>query len=126
MYITSETPDARICENVAWTRRNLSDFASQCNRESAEDPTEFSLWGGRLVGMAQEVHNAEALCQLQMCYRDICRDAPQDRIYFLTDILVQGPEDTWSSSKNDSAQEAFDGIRRWVEEQIDNVRYEEK
>lgn len=115
--ITAATVESSIMAPVDQAKRNLQIAAT-----AAVDTA--NLVGEGLLAAAQEVMDAEALASAQITYLRVCQNNPARRMDYLFDLVAGGADDSWSGRKNDSRRSAHEGVRRWVQDQVLNLRYE--
>lgn len=123
MNITAETTVASITAPVLHARLEMANKSMEFATESNGNPEEFYLRGEALVSLAQNVASAEALMAVQLQYREVCINKPENRLQYLFSVVSRGADDSWSGRKNDSARSCFDAVRSWASKQADNLRY---
>lgn len=114
--ITAETTNDQILEQIKVAQANLMEKALEASS------SEFQM-GKDLVHAAQAVRNAEALASAQIQYKSVLANKPENAVALLASLLGRGADDTWSGRDNDSARAAFDVVRQWTSNELDNIRY---
>lgn len=114
--ITANTTDDQILAAVHSAKKALVDFATECLGEDV-------MRGERLVALAQNVRTAEDLAHFQIQYRDICKAKPENRIFFLVNVVTRR-DDTWSGRQNDSRRSSMDAICAWASDAASEIRHE--
>lgn len=116
-HITAETTDESIIAQIAYAKTRLQEGA-------AEAAATEHFMGEHLVSLAQNVYSAETLANAQMGYRNVCQNAPENRVFFLADLAAKGADDRWSGRNNDSNRAAHDAIIGWARDEIAALRRE--
>jgi len=116
--ITAQTTDEQILAPVVKAKNDLLEMATEFAGSEFQG-------GERLVGAAQNVRSAEAVCQVAFEYRNVLRNTsdPQKATEYLVSVLCRGSDDTWSGRGNDSRRSANDAVRAFVTEMFDNLRF---
>ena len=114
MNITAQTTDEQIFANLVAAKKTLAEFA-------AEQIGSDIVQGERLVALAQNVRTAEDLAGVQLQYRSVLANKPENAMAYLLSVVTRR-DDTWSGRQNDSRRSAMDAICAWANDAAFDLR----